>query len=86
MPSKSKLKRVTSRQSSRRAFIIPYTNSMESASRKNWYDWNIWTYTYLDLLILNGLPVKASVGRPYHCADLEEGQSLLAECYVNLDE
>ena len=41
--------------------------------------WTIWTFTDLDWLIMQGLPVNAYLRR-YHCEDLEESQLLLAEC------
>lgn len=42
--------------------------------------WTIWTFTDLDWLIMQGLPVKAYMRR-YYCEDLEESQRLLDECW-----
>lgn len=41
--------------------------------------WTIWTFTDLDWLIMQGLPMNAYLRR-YHCEDLEESQRLLADC------
>lgn len=44
--------------------------------------WTIWTFTDLDWLLMQGLPVNAYLRR-YRCEDLEESQRLLAECSGN---
>jgi hypothetical protein len=44
--------------------------------------WTIWTFTDLDWLIMQGLPVQARHAR-CHLEDLEEGQRLLADCRVD---
>lgn len=56
-------------------FIIPSLNSTPKSPK----GWTVWTFTDMDWLIMQGLPVKAYVRR-FHCEEVEEGQRLLAEC------
>jgi hypothetical protein len=57
------------------AFVIPCLHSTDTSSQ----GWTIWTFTDLDWLIMQGLPVNAYL-LLYHCEDIEEGQRLLADC------
>lgn len=61
--------------SSEQVFIIPYLNRMDPSPK----GWSIWSFTDLDWSLLTGLPGKSRM-REYYCEDLEEGESLLAEC------
>ena len=63
------------------AFAIPCLHH----SPRHAKGWTVWTFTDLDWLIMQGLPVKSYM-RSYSCQELEEHQKLLAECSASSAE
>lgn len=56
-------------------FIIPALNS----TPKSRNGWTVWTFTDMDWLLMQGLPVQCYLKR-FRCEDVEDGQRLLSEC------
>lgn len=56
-------------------FVIPALNCTPKSSK----GWTVWTFTDMDWLLMQGLPVKCYLHR-FHCEDEEDGRRLLSEC------
>lgn len=56
-------------------FVIPALNSTPKSSK----GWTVWSFTDMDWLLMQGLPIKCYLQR-FHCEDVEDGQRLLADC------